>query len=309
MPVTAFIAGERDRATRWKRTTPDLPDGARADADYFTGRGVIEGPFSFCLPAEFSEYNLLPSARHALELFKDLGIPWHAGVAGGPSNHLLDSQVQCVNALAPHIKDPVAVAAIFSETLDIAEALQIEEGRYLTFEWIGEDDYLGEREGLSRTRGSRTTSADAAIRYRTSTGATEVALIEWKYTEDYTGRELSGGVEGLEFRMDRYRPLWDDPDCPIDAGSIGYGELFHEPLYQLLRLQLLADQMERAAELGGERVRLVVAASSRNRALAGDLRRWRRLLRHANRFALYDTELLLATPSVVAQGYWHRYGS
>lgn len=68
--MSSFIAGERDRATRWKRTCPDLPDGARGDADYFTGQGVIEGPFSFCLPAGFSVYNLLPSARHAIEVFK-----------------------------------------------------------------------------------------------------------------------------------------------------------------------------------------------------------------------------------------------
>lgn len=284
----------------------DLPDGARADADYFTGRGVIEGPFSFCVPPAFNEYNLLPSARHALELFDELGIPWHAGVAGGPSNHLLDSQVQCVNALAPLVTDPVAVAAIFGGTLDIAEVLEIEDGRCLTFEWIGDRDYLGERDGLTRTRGSRTTSADAAIRYRTPMGAVEIALIEWKYTEDYTGKALSGGVEGLELRMARYRPLWDDPDCPIAAGSIVYGELFREPLYQLLRLQLLADQMERSHERAADRVRLVVAASSRNRALASDLRRWPQLLRNADRFGVYDTEQLLAS-SVTSAEFRHRY--
>lgn len=308
MPVTPFIAGERDRAARWKRTCPDLPEGARADADYFTGRGVIEGPFSFCLPAEFSTYNLLPSAQHALDLFKTLGIPWHAGVDGGPSNHLLDSQVQCVNALAPYVHDPAAVAAIFGQTLDIAEVVEIEDGRYLTFEWIGEADYLGEREGLTRTRGSRTTSADAAIRYRTPSGVIEVALIEWKYTEDYAGKELSGGVEGLELRMQRYRPLWDDPACPIEASRVAYGDLFREPLYQLLRLQLLANQMEQSHELKAERVRLVIAASSRNRALAGDFRRWPRLLRYPDRFQVYDTDQLF-TSSATTDEFRSRYGS
>lgn len=306
--MSSFIAGERDRAARWRRSCSDLPDGARADADYFTGRGVIDGPFSFCLPAEFSAHNLLPSARHALELFAELGIPWHAGVAGGPANHLLDSQVQCVNGLAPHVRDPDAVAAMFGGTLDIDEVLEIEDSRVLTFEWIGHRDYLGERQGLSRTRGARTTSADAAIRYRTQAGNIEVALIEWKYTEDYTGKELSGGPDGLQLRLERYRPLWEDPECPIATDAAAYGQLFHEPVYQLFRLQLLADQMERAGELGAERVRLVVAAPHRNRALCGDLRRWPKVLHHPDRFAVYNTDELLSPSSVAHDSYRSRYG-
>lgn len=307
MPVTAFVAGERERAVRWKRSCSDLPGGARAGADYFTGSEVIPGPFGYCLPAEWSTQNLLPGARHALELFAELGIPWHAGVDGGPSNHLLDSQVQCVNALAPVVGDPDAVADIFGNTLDIGEVCEIEDGRFLTFEWIGERDHLGERAGRTRTRGSLTTSADAAIRYRTRAGAVEVALVEWKYTEDYTGRTLSGGPDALATRMERYRSMWNDPGCPIRTEAVAYGELFREPLYQLFRLQLLADQMERAAELGAERVRLVVAAPGRNRALAPDLRRWPGFLCRPDRFAVLDTDALLES-SVVSEEYRARYG-
>lgn len=51
-----------------------------------------------------------------------------------------------------------------------------------------------------------------------------------------------------------------------------YAEPFHEPLYQLFRLQLLALRMERPGEPEAERARLVVASSSRNPSA-----RWRSL--------------------------------
>ncbi len=306
--MTPFIAGERDRASRWKLSTSDLPGAARADADAFTGEKVIPGPFPYCIPPTHTAYNLLPSARNGLDVFRELGIPWHAGVAGGPANHLLDSQVQCVNALAPLMHDRRSVEAFFASTLDIAEVLEIERGWYLTFEWIGNDDHLGERRGQTRTRGKLTTSADAAIRYRATSGEVEVALIEWKYTEDYTDKQLYGGVGSLERRMARYRPLWDAPACPIGHAAMPYGEYFHEPRYQLLRLQLLADRMERAGELGTARVRLVVAAPRRNLALADDLARWPRVLRHPDRFAHLDTDALLRPGSVAGDDYRRRYG-
>ena len=96
----------------------------------------------------------MPSARPAaLESFARLGIPWHGGRGGDPSNHLVSSQVQCANALAPLRDDPDAVKAMFGTTLDIAEVLPIEHGWHLTFEWIGAIDHLGERLGQTRTAG------------------------------------------------------------------------------------------------------------------------------------------------------------
>ena len=42
-------------------------------------------------------------ADDLLALMAELGVPWHGGTPHGPSNHLLDSQVQCVNALFPMV--------------------------------------------------------------------------------------------------------------------------------------------------------------------------------------------------------------
>src|SRR5438445_11309 len=93
---------QQRRNIAWKETTPTLPDAARAPGPY-RGRGA----YPFCLPTAFADHNLLPSVRaDALALFADLGIHWHDNVAGGPSNHLRDSQVQCANALFEMVAEP-----------------------------------------------------------------------------------------------------------------------------------------------------------------------------------------------------------
>lgn len=56
--------------------------------------------------------------------------------------------------------------------------LPVEDGRFMTFEYIGPTDYFNEGNGSARTRGSMCTSVDAAFRYRTREGLTELALVE-----------------------------------------------------------------------------------------------------------------------------------
>lgn len=310
MSVTPFMREERARAVAWKKVTADLTGPARQAADYYKGNGeVIEGPFDYCLPPAHAVQNLLPDARAAgLDTFKRLDIAWHAGIRNGPSNHLLDSQVQCVNALAPHARDPAALRWLFGEVLPIAEVLPIELDEYVTFEWIGQSDHLDEAQGMARKRGSRATSADSAIRYRSTDGSVEVGLIEWKYREDYSS-PLSAPYAGLtEDRMRHRQSLWDDAVCPLRHEAIAYGQLFVEPRYQLFRLQSLAARMERAGELGAQRVRLVVAASRRNQALAPELARWPGLLHQPDRFGVVDTDRLLASDAPSSAHYRHRYG-
>jgi hypothetical protein len=311
MSVNSFMQEERARAVAWKKVTADLTGPARQAADYYKGNGeVVEGPFDYCLPPAHAVQNLLPDARAAgLETFKRLGISWHAGIRGGPGNHLLDSQVQCVNALAPHARDPGALRWLFGEVLPIAEMLPIELDAYVTFQWIGESDHLDEAQGMSRKRGSRVTSADAAIRYRATDGSVEVSLIEWKYREDYNHPRMTPNGGLTEDRMRHRRSLWDDAVCPLRHEAVTYRQLFVEPRYQLFRLQSLAACMERAGELGAQRVRFVVAASSRNQALAPELARWPELLHRPDRFAVIDTDRLLAPDAPSSAHYRHRYGS
>ena len=107
-----YAEHEKARATAWKHRITTLTSAARVSAPYVRKDGAAGGPaYDFCLPPEHAAASLLPEVREpALALFAELGIPWHAGVDGGPSNHLLSSQVQCVNALGQMVRDPRAAA-------------------------------------------------------------------------------------------------------------------------------------------------------------------------------------------------------
>jgi hypothetical protein len=264
----------------------------------------------------------LPDAREiALDRFKRDHIRWHAQTPPGPSNHLLDSQVQCVNALAPLVTKPDSIRQAFGAALEIEEVLPFEPRSLdpLVFEWIGLADYLGEGAGKKRTRGARTTSVDAAFRYRTPGGNIEIALCEWKHTERYDGHALDGGKPALDTRMRRYRRWWDDPEGPVRTDVIPYDDLFVEPFYQLFRQQLLAYEMERTHELDADRVRVVYLAPGANAELWNSLSRpshhaagvdlkaaWNAMLRHPDRFVVIDTTTMLS--AMVSGDFEHRYG-
>ncbi len=109
-PVTDNAFRDQNRAicAKWKASTSTLTDAARAPGPFIGSDGGLGGgALPFCLPRECASNNLLPDVREqALSLFRELAIPWHNGIDGGPNNHLLDSQVQCVNALARMVDDP-----------------------------------------------------------------------------------------------------------------------------------------------------------------------------------------------------------
>jgi hypothetical protein len=318
--MTNYALQERARAARWKKTTSTLPHQARraAQAMLEAGTSTVTA-YEFCLPSDYAACNLLPGVRaEALALFGELGIPWHHGVGAGPGNHLLSSQVQCANALIRGVRDPGWVLRAFAGSLPIAEVLEIEPGRFLTFEYIGERDYLGERVGLPRIRGAKTTSADAAIRYRSTGGEIEIALIEWKYIEAPAGTSLAD-----QPRLRRYRDAWAARDCPVRTDLIRHEALFAEPFYQLLRQQLLAHAMENAHELGATRVRVLHVSPRGNAAyrqslgairdvtdLPGDvLSGWQQLLVREGDFVTLDSgQFADAARSLTEADYVARYG-
>jgi len=83
------------------------------------------------------------------------------------------------------VADPTRIVAAFSQLPGIGEMMQIEPGRFLTFEYIGPTDFFGEAPNGMRTRGARCTSVDDAFLHRGVDGVTELVLVEWKYTESY----------------------------------------------------------------------------------------------------------------------------
>ncbi len=314
-----YMQQEKTHAMAWKASTTTLPAGARSPAQYVGKDGVAVGtPHGFCVPPGFAAYSLLPEVRRpALELFAELGIPWHAGINGGPSNHLLSSQVQCVNALGQMVADPARLVLAFGELLGIDEVLQIEPGRYLTFEFIGPIDYFGEAAGGTRIRGAHCTSLDAAFLHRALDGAVELVLVEWKYTESYRLRKPDRAKDVL--RAGRYSKALAATDGPVRADVLPFEFLLDEPIYQLVRQQLLAHALEQDGAEGATRVRLVHVSPSGNAAYQHSLHRpehlalgqtvtdvWDKLLRRQDRFLTLDSKIFLKD-AITSREYVLRY--
>ncbi len=266
-----YAALANQRLIDWKATSPTLPDEARKPGVIRTraGRDVA---VDYCLPTGYTNYNLLPEVREqALEVFEQLGITWHQGVAGGPTAHLRSSQVQCVNALGQMMKNPDRILKAFGKTLDIEDIRDFgtidlsEKGRYLTFEFIGATDHFNEARGGKRNRGAQSTSIDAAFAYSTTAGVDALALLEWKFTEQYPSADKNANARKAE-RLRRYAEALTAPDSPIDTSNIELADLFHEPIYQLVRQQILAHALEKDPAVSADFVRVVHVLSPENTA-------------------------------------------
>ena len=301
-----YTQHEKSKSATWKRTTPTLRDEARADAAYVDKDGHARGPArEFCIPPALARLSLLPEVREqALALFAELGIPWHAGIDGGPSNHLVSSQVQCVNALGQMVHDPELVKRAFGELLGIDEVLEVEPGRALTFEYIGPEDWFNESPGVERTRGAHCTSVDAAFLHRAHDGVVELVLVEWKYTESYRVRTPDPAKDAV--RRARYAAAVEDPLGPVRDDVLPFDLLLDEPFYQLVRQQLLAHALEQHGVLGASRVRVLHISPKGNDAYQQSLARpehralgrtvsevWQRLLRVPDRFLSVDSAMFL----------------
>jgi hypothetical protein len=87
------------------------------------------------------------------------------------------------------MRDPSRLVRAFGDLLGTTEVLEIEPGRYLTFEYIGPEDFFNEASNGVRVRGAHCTSVDAAFLHRTAGDVVELVLVEWKYTESGTARQ------------------------------------------------------------------------------------------------------------------------
>jgi len=262
----------------------------KKDTSLFSGKAQQKGRYNriereFCLADEYSHENLYQRIRDtAIAYFLIRGIPWHDGLKGGhlPSNHLCCSQSCCVNFLFPLVKRPDLIRSIFNRWYpDIDEVLPIVEDKplangtfpFIAFEWTGKpgEDYLkeGERKGRAPTRGANFTSADFILRFCQKNIGIHIVLGEWKYTEEY-GRSYKGaGQKGVTRKM-TYAEFFKKSDGVFSANTDIeglYEALFHEPFYQLMRLQLLAQEMQDKHEMDADRVSVLVICPEANQAL------------------------------------------
>lgn len=231
--------------------------------------GVYRGKErEFCLPLECAVENLYGGIREkAQQYFNENKISWHNGKGEMPSNHLCSSQVCCVNFLFPFSDKPDLLKTLLLPFFsDIKKMLPVEAERFISFEWIGESDYLGEaavKGRVKRSRGSLFTSADAMIRFEKNDGRKQSVLIEWKYTESYSGQCIAESRSGTD-RTKLYQDRFNKPTCKIDKKKAAYEAYFYEPFYQLLRQQLLAQEMEAANESGADIVTVLHIAPAAN---------------------------------------------
>lgn len=300
MKMNTLLATEKLRYAAWKQTTPHLSAPARADGAY------NQHEYHFCLPRTHADENLYAGIRaEAIAYFAAAGIPWHHGQYDFPSNHLCSSQVCCVNFLFPFIHQPDALADLLRPIYPtLSRILPIDGNDFVSFEYIGAENYLGERTSKhgKRTRGANCTSADAAVRFQHEDGRIQIALIEWKYTEFYSVENRAIAKSGTDRRA-IYRHLWDRDDFPLDKRLLSsFDALFYEPFYQLFRQQCLAHEMERAGELDADIVSTLHIAPALNREFLrvtspelrslGDnsLEVWKRLVRQPDRFRSVTTE-------------------
>jgi len=302
-----FLESEKKIQAEFKVNSSYFSEPARADGVY------KHKPRAFCLPVDLAEQNLVPEIRQsALAHFARHRIKWHDGQNGKSSNHLCDSQVCCVNFLFPFADKPTALAEVLRPIFpEVQNMLPIESGQYVSFEWIGAQNYLGERISRNgqRTRGANCTSADAIVMFERKDGKRQVVLIEWKYTESYGGTFLKFSDSGTD-RTEIYRPLFEREDCPIRKDILpSFDALFYEPFYQFMRQQLLAHEMEKAHELDAELVTVLHIAPAHNSDFCrvtspqlvnlGDSATsvWGKLVKPEGRFISVSTEQLFGTVS------------
>jgi len=298
-----FLEAEKQRLIPFKAASPLFSEAARADGIY------RKKPRPFCLPRSHAEENLVPEIRGAItKYFSDFKIKWHDDQNGKPSNHLCSSQVCCANFLFPFADKPRPLVELLRPLYpSIEKMLPMEvEDQFVSIEWIGEQNYLGEkmpRHG-KRIRGALFTSADAAVRFRRADGLIQIVLIEWKYTESYSTVSYKKSKSGTD-RTKIYNHLYQRPDFPLDKNLLpGFESLFYEPFYQFFRQQALANEMERARELDADIVSLLHIAPAHNkefqRVTSPPLRTlgdrvvdvWKTLQRQPDRFASTSVEAL-----------------
>jgi hypothetical protein len=168
--------------------------------------------------------------------------------------------------------DIVDVASVPFTAKDRSEASSLVE-----LEWTGR---TGTLEGRG-SRGAHATSADACLIGVTATGRRRLYLIECKYTERYDIVEDSADPRASEARRLRwekrnrerhekqqrqagqYRSLYATPSSCL-SGAAPLDEVLFDPIYQIVRLGMLADASCADTAMGVAETRVVVMCPAEN---------------------------------------------
>jgi hypothetical protein len=306
-----FLAAEKKLQTAWKLTAKGLPREARKPGLY---RNTM---YPFCLPLEYAGYNLFQDIREdAMATFDKYNIVWHSSALPGlPSNHLCSSQVFAANLFFPFMDKPEALAdALLPFFPDIQQMVPVEDGRFISFEWIGKINYLNENPkiGAYRLRGAGNTSIDAMMAYETSSNERVMLLIEMKYSESYGVSYKRFRSDGTD-RFETYENIFYSEISPIDLTiAPSLEDFLYEPFYQLLRHSLLASRIIEVGKPKVSRVQVVHFTVARNKELLAvtspQFRQhgettyevWNKLLKDPQGFSLIHVEDFFKNPALSA---------
>ena len=219
----------------------------------------------------FATENLFPAYRdEMLSFFRDRNIHWHGDWQCDSS--IASSQAAALNLWFPFAREPqklktflegafadVGVEGVLPIIGDVAWT----DGRphYVTFEWIGLNEYLGEPG--RRVRGQHVTNAGVVVRFRQNDGRIHLVLIESKYAEAYPETPPRAMSQRGTNRVRIYEPFLGREDAPMRRVE-PLERLFYDPIEQLMRLQLLAMEMERAKEMEADVVSVLLLFPSAN---------------------------------------------
>ena len=234
-----------------------------------------------------------PLQERVVEFFRQRHIAWWSD--HGPSRNVVSSQLACVNHLEPARLDRALALAVTGHLVPGAvEVVPVDDG-FLTYGWIGLENYLGERGWTQDGRGRNATALDALMIVTLPDSSRVLVGMAWKLSEAYpVGLSVATSRKGTS-RIETYRPYLDDEDSPILRGD--HARLFYEPFYQLMRQTLLLSQMARHREFGASTWLHVHVVPETNRelrtrvtspALAGEdmSAAWRSVLVHPDRYRL-----------------------
>ncbi|MFB6317310.1 hypothetical protein [Saccharicrinis sp. FJH54] len=169
--------------------------------------------------------------------------------AVGPTDHMVSSQVQCLNYLFALREDYDAVlklVQIFDPKIKKIVPSNIDkEPGFISFEYTYKNEKLLNENDKGSKRGKFCTSIDAFVIAQRMDKKVLIP-IEWKYSESY----LDGVNKALEYRkgktrQKRYNHLITVSDQLKTFSNLADSVYYYEPFYELMRQTLLVEQMIR----------------------------------------------------------------
>lgn len=255
-----------------------------------------------------ADENLYESIRNgAKNYFKQNDIAWwkYGGNSGSePTNHMLSSQIQCVNFLFElrcDKKSVLKLAQVFDpEINDILPVIGDKDLGYIAFEFVYDNANLLAEVNTNIRRGEYCTSIDAFIIAKRKDKKVLIP-IEWKYTESYND-ENNKALEHSKgkTRQSRYNHLIESSKQLKSYTDLANTLYYFEPFYELMRQTLLVEQMV-LKNVANDFLHIIVAPSENRDLLSNNYSFnnydfetiWRDSLYDQSKFNIIDSKQIL----------------